>query len=218
MRKGLLFGLVIVLILFSSEQALCWDDDDIDEELRFVTCGSAIKLRHVKSGFRLHSHKVTYGSGSGQQSVTGFPNADDPNSLWVVKGAYQKPCLQGTVLKNGDVIRLQHLATRKNLHSHLHKSPLTQNNEVSAFAEGEEGDTGDNWRIVLQKDGKWVRGESVRFQHLDTNGFLQGNPNAQYQSPIPGQIEIAGVNNVNDNNEWVNDEGIYFPERSDKGE
>lgn len=39
---------------------------------------------HEKTKFRLHSHDVPYGSGSGQQSVTGFPNVDDSNSYWVL--------------------------------------------------------------------------------------------------------------------------------------
>lgn len=37
-----------------------------------VTYGSGIKLQHKQSGFRLHSHQIKWGSGSGQQSVTGF--------------------------------------------------------------------------------------------------------------------------------------------------
>lgn len=36
-----------------------------------VTCTSVIKLQNVQRGVRLHSHEVKYGSGSGQQSVTG---------------------------------------------------------------------------------------------------------------------------------------------------
>ncbi|MED6142675.1 Stromal cell-derived factor 2-like protein, partial [Stylosanthes scabra] len=48
-----------------------------------ITYGSVIKLMHEKTKFRLHSHDVPYGSGSGQQSVTGFPNVDDSNSYWV---------------------------------------------------------------------------------------------------------------------------------------
>ena len=39
---------------------------------------------HERTKFRLHSHDVPYGSGSGQQSVTGFPNVDDANSYWVI--------------------------------------------------------------------------------------------------------------------------------------
>jgi hypothetical protein len=43
-----------------------------------VTCGSMIKLRHLATSFRLHSHQVAYGSGSGQQSVTGSPSGTPP--------------------------------------------------------------------------------------------------------------------------------------------
>ena len=32
-----------------------------------VTCGSVLKLVHTQSNYRLHSHDVKYGSGSGQQ-------------------------------------------------------------------------------------------------------------------------------------------------------
>ncbi|KAL0463978.1 UNVERIFIED_CONTAM: Stromal cell-derived factor 2-like protein [Sesamum latifolium] len=48
-----------------------------------ITYGSVIKLMHERTKFRLHSHDVPYGSGSGQQSVTGFPDVDDSNSYWV---------------------------------------------------------------------------------------------------------------------------------------
>ena len=33
----------------------------------------------------LHSHLVNYPKGSGFQSVTGFPQDDDYNSLWTIK-------------------------------------------------------------------------------------------------------------------------------------
>jgi dolichyl-phosphate-mannose--protein O-mannosyl transferase len=48
-----------------------------------ITYGSTLKLMHDKTKVRLHSHDVAYGSGSGQQSVTGFPQTDDSNSYWV---------------------------------------------------------------------------------------------------------------------------------------
>ncbi len=41
-----------------------------------VTCGSVVKLKHKATGARLHSHQVNYATGSGQQSVTGFPSFD----------------------------------------------------------------------------------------------------------------------------------------------
>lgn len=47
-----------------------------------VTCGSVVKLENeAKPKFRLHSHDIKYGSGSGQQSVTAVEN-QDTNSYW----------------------------------------------------------------------------------------------------------------------------------------
>ena len=51
-----------------------------------VTCGSAIKLQHANTGVNLHSHEISYGSGSGQQSVTGYTGGDDANDYWAVRG------------------------------------------------------------------------------------------------------------------------------------
>jgi dolichyl-phosphate-mannose--protein O-mannosyl transferase len=55
-----------------------------------LTCGSIIKLKHKETNTRLHSHNVPYGTGSGQQSVTGFPGSGDSNSYWIVKGPHGK--------------------------------------------------------------------------------------------------------------------------------
>lgn len=42
-----------------------------------------IKLQHERYKLKLHSHEVTYGTGSGQQSVTGFIGDGDANDYWV---------------------------------------------------------------------------------------------------------------------------------------
>ncbi|KAG8054839.1 hypothetical protein GUJ93_ZPchr0001g30506 [Zizania palustris] len=62
----------------SPTQSYAADPDNVVE----ITYGSVIKLMHERTKFRLHSHDVPYGSGSGQQSVTSFPNVDDANSYW----------------------------------------------------------------------------------------------------------------------------------------
>lgn len=64
----------------------------------------------------------------------------------------------------GATIRLRHLATKKYLHSHSnHMSPLSSNQEVSAY-EGE--DTGDDWKVICDGTAKyWERERGVRFQH-----------------------------------------------------
>lgn len=77
------------------------------------------------------------------QSVTGVENSDDVNSHWVIKGKTGSLCTRGTPVKCGDIIRLQHLTTFKNVHSHFFTSPLSGNQEVSAYGdETGEGDTG----------------------------------------------------------------------------
>jgi dolichyl-phosphate-mannose--protein O-mannosyl transferase len=88
----------------------------------------------------LHSHGIAYGSGSGQQSITTHGAKDDQGGLWILKEGQNLPiCEAGQEIKCGDIIRFQHLHTGKNLHSHLFKSPLTNNQEVSGFGDNGEG-------------------------------------------------------------------------------
>jgi len=207
--------LFVALLLISTVRSQEADDkEEVDvesEDFVTITCGSVIKLKHVPTGHRLHSHQVSYGTGSGQQSVTGYPNIDDPNSLWIVKNEMNTPhCRRGTPVKIGTTIRLEHLATHKNLHSHLHQSPLTQQQEVSCYGENNaEGDTGDNWKVVSGGEF-WKRGEVVKFQHIDTGKWLSSNKN-KFNNPIPGQTEICAIGKVTREVEWVVEEGFYFP-------
>jgi len=71
-------------------------------------------LRNEKLGFFLHSSELSYGSGSGQQIVTGFDGDHDYNSLWIVKEeetADTKMCRTGEKIKCGAYIRLEHMNT-----------------------------------------------------------------------------------------------------------
>lgn len=65
-----------------------------------VTCGSLVKLEHQSTGHLLHSHEVSYGvgRGSGQQSVTGYPQRDSSGSLWIVRGVEVRKPLNKIVL------------------------------------------------------------------------------------------------------------------------
>jgi len=138
---------------------------------QYVTCGSVIKLQNLAYKIRLHSHDVKYGSGSGQQSVTGTDSTDDVNSHWVVLGPITDICKRGEPVECGSTIRLQHSTTKKFLHSHLFSSPLSGSQEVSAFGDNGVGDTGDHWRVICDGDF-WERDDSVSFKHLDTNTYL----------------------------------------------
>lgn len=98
-----------------------------------VTCGSTVKLLNGHHKVRLHSHDVKYGSGSGQQSVTGTVVKEDVNSHWTIKGPDDKQfCMRGEPVECGQKIRLEHLTTHRNLHSHHFSSPLSSQ-QVSSF-------------------------------------------------------------------------------------
>lgn len=129
----------------------------------YVTCGSLLKLMNSNSGVRLHSHDVKYGSGSGQQSVTGTDKQEDINSYWQVRAKTDQQCERGTPIACGSNVRLTHLQTGKNLHSHHFSSPLSGQQEVSAFGISGEGDTGDNW-TVLCGGANWEINSKVRFK------------------------------------------------------
>lgn len=133
----------------------------------YVTCGSLLKLSNNNYKARLHSHDIKYGSGSGQQSVTGTDEQEDGNSYWAVKAAMADQCRRGEPIACGTNIRLEHVNSGKNLHSHLFSSPLSGNQEVSAFGKEGDGDTGDNWTIMCNEEF-WERAEAIRLKHVDT--------------------------------------------------
>ena len=54
------------------------------------------------------------------------PSATEP-----VSSVQDATCEQGSAIASGSLIRLQHAATRKWLHSHHFGSPLSNNQEVS---------------------------------------------------------------------------------------
>uniref|UniRef100_A0A7C8YFK4 MIR domain-containing protein n=1 Tax=Opuntia streptacantha TaxID=393608 RepID=A0A7C8YFK4_OPUST len=183
-----------------------------------VTYGSVIKLMHERTKFRLHSHEVPYGSGSGQQSVTGFPTGDDSNSYWTVKPVPGSKAKQGDTIKSGTDIRLQHMKTHKWLHSHLHASPISGNLEVSCFGGDAQSDTGDHWKLEIEGKGTtWRQDQKVRLQHVDTGGYLHSH-DKKYQRIAGGQQEVCGVKEKGRDNIWLAAEGVYLPSSDGKAE
>ncbi|KAL0479647.1 hypothetical protein AKO1_010982 [Acrasis kona] len=181
-------------------------------EKTLVTCGSIIKLKHKAMNCRIHSHQVTYGSGSGQQSVTCYPGTGDSNSYWVIKSAHGQPvCTPGSPIQHDSKIRLVHANTNFYLHSHLHQSPLSRQQEVSCY---QGTDTGDNWTVDLINAGasaKWIQGTPVRLKHVDTGKYLHSH-NFKFGHPIPGQFEITAFDQKeNSENIWIAEEGVYYP-------
>ncbi|ORY96378.1 MIR motif-containing protein [Syncephalastrum racemosum] len=151
------------------------------------------------------------GSGSGQQSITAFPEKDDSNSFWIVQAGSHRGCHRGEPVPCGATIRLRHSNTKGFLHSHLHQSPLSHQQEVSCF-DGQ--DTGDDWKVECANPSSkfWLREEPIQLVHLDSKVYLSTSPNHRYGQPIPGQLEVAGTKSQSANTRWAAQEGIYFAE------
>lgn len=182
-------------------------------EFEYVTCGSVVKLLNTRHNVRLHSHDVKYGSGSGQQSVTGVEAPDDANSYWKIRGKVDNGCVRGAPVKCGQSVRLTHVNTGRNLHSHHFVSPLSGNQEVSAFGDSGVGDDLDIW-IVQCSGTYWERDDTVRFKHMGTEVFLSVT-GEQYGHPIRGQREVHGMSNLNQHNYWKVMEGVFIKPSGD---
>lgn len=201
-RSWLYFTILFVIFLYTQHTDA--------RGTKYVTCGSVLKLLNVGSNVRLHSHTIKYGTGSGQQSVTATEIQEDGNSHWLIKPATGKQCTRGKPIKCGDVIRLEHLATKKNLHSHHFSSPLSGNQEISAYGDDRgDGDTGDDWLVVCQ-DEFWDREGVIMLKHIDTNVYLSSSERT-YGNPINGQVEVVGMYTpVGDNSNWKSMEGLFI--------
>ncbi|XP_055638698.1 stromal cell-derived factor 2 isoform X2 [Toxorhynchites rutilus septentrionalis] len=176
---------------------------------KYVTCGSVLKLLNSDYKVRLHSHDVKYGTGSGQQSVTATEVQEDVNSHWAIKAATGKHCERGEPVKCGDTIRLHHLATNKNLHSHHFQSPLSGNQEISAYGDDNGvGDTGDHWMVVCSGDS-WLRDSKVKLRHIDTDAYLSISGRT-FGRPINGQMEVVGISNPYSGSDWTVAEGLFI--------
>lgn len=152
------------------------------------------------------------------QSVTSFPRPDDPNGLFLVLQANgAAPCSRGTPVRCDSTIRLRHVATRNYLHSHReHASPLSQQQEVSAYV---GGDDGDNWVVKCIGGGggdHWMRDAEVELVHAVTGRYLHASKDYTFRNPIPGQLEVCASTRSSRNTKWATGEGYVMCERSER--
>lgn len=84
-----------------------------------------------------------------------------------------------TPITCGSKIRLTHLETRRNLHTHGIPSPLSRQQEISGFGDDGKGDTGDDW-IIECKGKYWMWDTSVKLRHVNTDRYLSGSDNVKF--------------------------------------
>lgn len=122
-----------------------------------VAIGSKITLKNMGyGGGLLHSHVQTYPEGSGQQQITCYHHKDSNNDWFIYPNRTQpdyNPEGPIAFIGDGDVIRLIHAQTGRNLHSHTVAAPVTKAQyEVSAYGNTTVGDAKDHWTIEVVKD------------------------------------------------------------------
>ncbi|XP_024938876.1 protein O-mannosyl-transferase 2 isoform X2 [Cephus cinctus] len=129
---------------------------------RQLAYGASITLKnHRTGGGYLHSHWHLYpeGVGARQQQITTYSHKDD-NNLWLVKkfDSDEMPS-ESELVKHGDLIRLEHVITRRNLHSHKEIAPISKKHyQVTGYGENGTGDANDVWKILIHngKEGDVV--------------------------------------------------------------
>ncbi|KAJ3319746.1 hypothetical protein HDV06_005947 [Boothiomyces sp. JEL0866] len=156
------------------------------ESFKDIAYGSKIVIRHEDSkGGYLHSHAAAYPGGSKQQQITCYPHRD-ANSYFLVEypvkyennTSVRQPFEGFKKIKNHDRIRLRHIETQRNLHSHNVRPVFNDDkdvNEVSCYGSSEViGDANDTWEIITDDNGEEIEAMNtkIKLRHVNTGCFL----------------------------------------------
>lgn len=132
-----------------------------------VAYGSTISLKQRRAGGAyLHSHHDLYPEDHPprQQQVTTYSHKDE-NNLWKIKYPDRESSFTGSpqILKSGDLVRLEHIMTRRNLHSHREIAPITQKHyQVSGYGQNGVGDGNDMWIVEVVSATSRTHVQTVR--------------------------------------------------------
>ncbi|XP_075982905.1 protein O-mannosyl-transferase 2 [Anticarsia gemmatalis] len=183
---------------------------------RHLAYGALISLKnHRTGGGYLHSHQHLYpeGMGAKQQQITTYTHKDE-NNRFVIK-PYDKESVEGVVVvRSGDLVRLMHAQTGRNLHSHREPAPITTKYmQVTGYGEDGIGDANDVWKVVISggKDGDEI--QTVRSKLMFVH-YIQACVLTTTGKQLPKwgfeQQEVACNPNLRDKNALWNVEDNIF--------
>lgn len=155
-----------------------------------IALGSKVTIKNMGyGGGLLHSHVQTYPEGSSQQQITCYHHKDANNDwLFFSNRNEPDPDVEQDIRFVGDmdVVRLLHVQTGRNLHSHAVPAPVTKADyEVSCYGNLTVGDTKDHWQVEIvddaaSRDHSRLRTltAAFRLRHTDLGCYLRaGNVN-----------------------------------------
>ncbi|MCL4119094.1 UNVERIFIED_CONTAM: hypothetical protein GTU68_019371 [Idotea baltica] len=187
-----------------------------------LAIGAEVTLKNSRTGGGyLHSHIHLYpeNNGARQQQITTYSHKDF-NNKWLIKKWNEEPGdwednEPVETVKNGDLIRLEHVPTGRNVHSHREPAPVTKRHfQVTGYGENGIGDINDVWRveIVGGKEGEVVKTVVTRFKLVH---YLVGCALMSHNKQLPKwgfeQMEVTCCPNVHDSNNIWNIEDNVFP-------
>lgn len=170
-----------------------------------VKYGDTIRIKHTGTNHYLASINKTYfNPGSSGQQIIICRAIRDSESLWIVGGPDGNPpdFRGGTPVGSGEIIRLTHLNTKKNLHSHSDRqSPVARQQEVTGYGSIGTGNSDDNWQIMTEGD-QWEIDKPFRLLHKTSNKLLR----SQLTSPsnfVNNEQEVTCYASEDSNSLWL---------------
>lgn len=190
-----------------------------------ITYGSVVTFRHALTGRYLSATNDLFfhpGS-SGQPAVYCGDDGKSAAAQWIIKGMHTGGrwtfdihpggnaalhSMIGWPLRRGSYLRLENVATGRNLHGHhcpAINAPHHGQREVTNYGGGGVGNSGDNFSIEHNDEasggGHLASGFKIKLRHLDTGLVLHSHgPNWWWQ---PGKQEVTLFGGRDDNDWWV---------------
>jgi len=152
---------------------------------RQLAYGAIVTLKNARvGGGYLHSHYHLYpeGVGARQQQVTSYAHKDDNNKFLVKKWNEEPPppftpawdAMDIEYVKHGDLVRLEHAISRRNIHTHHEPAPVSKKQyQVTGYGENGTGDANDVWRVEIVGGREGDKIETVTSRIKFTHYFMK---------------------------------------------
>ena len=172
-----------------------------------VRYGDRVLLKHCATGMLLKSVPKVYSHpNSSKQQIVGGEILQDEFCLWIVKGpdSSGNNYAVGADVKRGDAIRLEHVRTGKNLHSHSAPAPLNPlQHEVTAYGAVGNGDANDDWVVDLANHGAWNYGDKMCLSWSSTSYVLHSHKGYAHPLYTDGLQEVTANPKADENDYWT---------------
>ncbi|OQV17106.1 Protein O-mannosyl-transferase 2 [Hypsibius exemplaris] len=192
-----------------------------------VAYGAMIALKNTKgNGAYLHSHPHPYPleqspRGNLQQQVTCYTHKDDHN-IWQIRKIDDAGVIAVTsdvqLIQHGDLVRLTHITTGRNLHSHKVSAPITKIQfQVTGYGFNGSGDVNDLWQVDIENGRPHQPIQTMithfRLVHYATKCILQSGTK-QLPTWAFNQLEVTcnpRSKKTDYDSQLFHVEWIYFP-------